>query len=272
MLGSLIAGAVGTGVKYLFGKKAQKSSEKHAQNMFNQNAALQKEFAKSGIQWKVADARKAGINPIYALGAPTVSPAGVALGSDVSGVAHAGQDLSRAIHATRSASARTGAYERSVQELTLQKMGLENQLLGSQIAKINSSVGPPMPTDASLVEGQGDSGALNVQPMRRQTVRPGRPHIEAGAVAEVGHGRSISGWPVVYSEDVKQRLEEDPIGMIGWNIRNRLMPTFGHQMSPPHKAPSNAHWRWNPFKWEYQLYRNPKPSRVRGDWVYERRR
>lgn len=34
-----------------------------------ENIKLQKQFAQTGIQWKVADAKKAGIHPVYALGA-----------------------------------------------------------------------------------------------------------------------------------------------------------------------------------------------------------
>lgn len=34
---------------------------------------LQKQFAQNSIQWKVADAQKAGINPYYALGSPAMS-------------------------------------------------------------------------------------------------------------------------------------------------------------------------------------------------------
>jgi hypothetical protein len=38
------------------------------------NIAMQKEFAQQGIGWKVADAKKAGIHPLFALGASTHSP------------------------------------------------------------------------------------------------------------------------------------------------------------------------------------------------------
>lgn len=38
-----------------------------------QNIAYQKEFAQKGVQWKVEDAKKAGLHPLYALGANTTS-------------------------------------------------------------------------------------------------------------------------------------------------------------------------------------------------------
>lgn len=38
-----------------------------------QNVAYQKEFAQKGVQWKVEDAKKAGLHPLFALGANTTS-------------------------------------------------------------------------------------------------------------------------------------------------------------------------------------------------------
>lgn len=39
------------------------------QQIFNKNANLQREFAQNSIQWRVNDAKRAGIHPLYALGA-----------------------------------------------------------------------------------------------------------------------------------------------------------------------------------------------------------
>lgn len=38
------------------------------------NRNFQREFAQNGISWKVADAKRAGIHPLYALGASTQMP------------------------------------------------------------------------------------------------------------------------------------------------------------------------------------------------------
>ena len=51
----------------LIGRKSAKSTNR-------MNYMLQKEFAQKGIQWKVADAKAAGIHPLAALGAQTHSP------------------------------------------------------------------------------------------------------------------------------------------------------------------------------------------------------
>lgn len=111
----------------------------------DKNDALQREFAQSGIQWKVADAKKAGIHPLAALGAQTHSYSPVSVGGNDfgTGIAAAGQDVSRAIDATRTAPQRSAAVVKTMQDLELTRMGLENELLASQIAKIRVAGHPP---------------------------------------------------------------------------------------------------------------------------------
>lgn len=79
--GALIGGALGL----IGGRETDQQNLKIA----NQNIAYQKEFAKSGIQWRTEDAQAAGIHPLFAMGAqtssfqnqaPTGSSAGDALG------------------------------------------------------------------------------------------------------------------------------------------------------------------------------------------------
>ena len=55
------------------GAEAARLNLAHQKEMNAKNAALQREFAQSGIQWKVADAKKAGLHPLAALGAQTAS-------------------------------------------------------------------------------------------------------------------------------------------------------------------------------------------------------
>lgn len=69
----------------------------------------QKEFAENGISWRVADAKRAGIHPLYAIGAntPTYSPQ-AAVGTDY-GLSAAGQNIGRAIEAGQTARQRADA-------------------------------------------------------------------------------------------------------------------------------------------------------------------
>lgn len=134
------------------------------------NEALQREFAKSSIQWRADDARAAGLHPLAAIGGAGAmySPSSVAVGGGSGGSNAAypappnvqgggspmgaafsaiGQDLSRAMNATRSYSAREEAFRQTVQEMELQHMTLKNDLLMSQIQRLKVNSNPPMPTD-----------------------------------------------------------------------------------------------------------------------------
>lgn len=126
-------------------------------DLFNasENREQQREFAQHGIRWRVADAQAAGIHPLYAMGAPTISPAGAQVGGAVNAIAGMGQDISRAMNATRTSDERVSAFNQSVQELTVQKMGLENELLASQIARFRDNPNPPFPASTSRAPGGG---------------------------------------------------------------------------------------------------------------------
>lgn len=137
---------------------------------------LQKEYATSGIQMRVADARKAGIHPIYALGgsgatytpsaisltAPTSSHSGspprggmalpnASAGSMASPVNAMGQDISRALMASSTFAQRDAAFSQTVQEMQLQNFTLRNQLLAAQIQKLKANNNPPMPSGDDYV-------------------------------------------------------------------------------------------------------------------------
>lgn len=157
MLGAILSGLIGAGSSLIGSSMNAASNEANNARLIadkEQDRALQREFAQTGIQWKVQDAKQAGIHPLYALGANTVSYAPSALNLTPSnpgtGIAAAGQDISRAINATRTADQREDAYTSSVKALTLQKMGLENDLLASQIRKLGPPT-PPMPVPGGPV-------------------------------------------------------------------------------------------------------------------------
>ena len=250
---------------------------------------LQKEFAQSGIQWRAADARAAGIHPAAAMGAqtqsfgssvgtPTMGTTGAAPFSGSSmgaGIAAAGQDIGRALSATRSEDQRADAYTKTVQDLTIQKMGMENAILASSLSKINQAGGnPPMPSVArkNLIDGQGNTPSSTVrnkiEPMESQHSAAKNAAIEPGQVTETGHtvtrsndAGSASRWSPVQSDIAKDRLEEDMIGTLLWTWRNRIMPTFGGNYNPPNvKLKPGKEWLYHPLTQEYMQVKKA-PSR-----------
>jgi len=256
MLGSLIS----AGADLLGGLIGKSSADKQS--------AMQKEFAQNGIQWKVADAKKAGIHPLYALGANTMSYSPVATGDF--GVSQAGQDIGRAIDATRGHNDRAQAVQKTMNDLTVTRMGLENELLAAQIAKTRQAGQPParqMPGDVMLIDGQGQTALPSAapggnvlvedQPNKRVISMPGAPSQEAGAVTDQGFTRTPTGYAPVMSKDAKERLEEDFVGGLTWNLRNRVLPSFRVNETPPQVPVPEGYdgWAYHPIYQEYRPYK-----------------
>lgn len=248
----IFSSIIGAGASLLGGLMGKDSAEDAAKK----NAALQREFAQNSIQWKAADAKKAGIHPVYAMGAPTYTPSSVHTGDNSIGaaMASAGQDIGRAIDVTRTAPQKLDAYARTAQALELERASLGNDLLRAQIAETTSRVSaPPFPSavDPYMIPGQPSSG-VNTKALERIASAHGAPHAEAGPVTDVGFTRTDSGGLApVYSADAKTRLEDDWGGMLAWNLRNRLLPTIGFNAPPPGRPRPGYAWQFNPLRQEY---------------------
>lgn len=100
----------------------------------------------NSVAQKVKAARDWGVSPLFALGAPTYSPSAPVGNSNAplgQAVANMGQDISRAV-----AAGQTDA-ERALTALALEKAGLENDYLRSQIASVRvrtmREAGPALP-------------------------------------------------------------------------------------------------------------------------------
>lgn len=151
MLGDIFGSAISAVSNWLTGSSNRDSQERIAQ----QNIAMQKEFAQSGIQWKVQDAIKAGLHPLAALGAQTSSFSPVSVGSTDFGTM--GQDLGRALKAAMSSEDRA---EKEAAELDLETKRLNNDLIRQQIqssklatqSRRTGAVGPAMPTGKQVID------------------------------------------------------------------------------------------------------------------------
>lgn len=138
MVAPLVASAlIGAGGSLLGGLFGQSSQEKMAEK----NIALQKDFAQKGVQWKVADSLKAGVHPLFGLGAQTHSFAPVAVGDSIGpAISQAGQEIGRAVGASMTSEQQVSA---KMNALTLERGALENELLRGQIRQLNAAGSPP---------------------------------------------------------------------------------------------------------------------------------
>jgi hypothetical protein len=219
-------------------------------------------MAQNGLSWKVADAKKADIHPLYALGSPTnsFSPSVIPMQNEMAGL---GQDIGRAIDAGLS---KKGRVQRQLQELSLERAGLQNDLLRSQIARNNSAqLGPGMPelNPPSFVERSTGvpptnphpaPQAVEVVPFKRTDTYPRKPWM-TGEGPDVSFLRTPTGYAPVPSEHAKERIEDNFIPQTMWSFRNNLLPNFsGNVPKPPKSAlPKGAHsWKWSYSRQEWQ--------------------
>ena len=173
-LGSFAGSLVGAGSSLAGGMINAATSKSIAREQM----AMQKEFAQNGIQWKVEDAKKAGLHPLYAIGASGATYTPVSQDSSAMGnaVADAGAYLGKAIDgatdkATREALAQENLeYARQQRELASMKSGAEimnlelqnrrlvldneyQQMLNAQKAA-GVSGNPPRPISVSTPMGE----------------------------------------------------------------------------------------------------------------------
>jgi hypothetical protein len=219
MLGLPPSVGASLGSQILGGFASQDAADAQAAQ-YDQNIAMQKEFAQQGIRWKVEDAKAAGIHPLYALGANTVGFSPVATGDSYSparGMAEMGQDVSRAIQATRTNSERTQV---AADALRLQNMDLQNQLLQAQIAKLNQPGTPPARPD-----GTAPTGATKVEASKVETSLPGQPYRAAASNPSIEVIQTQNGPMVVPSRSASEMMESGgPLTVAEWHMRNKIVP------------------------------------------------
>lgn len=123
-------GAVGS---LIGGRKASKSADANTRAQI----AAQERFAQQGIQWRVRDAKAAGLHPLFALGAqvPAFSPVPFDSSSRGQSISDASQHIGRAVAATqtvlerRAAAAQVKLLESQADEQELRTDFLRSQLI-----------------------------------------------------------------------------------------------------------------------------------------------
>lgn len=234
LLGTGLAG----GFDYLGSRQDRKAAERANEaniNMAREQMALQREFAQMGIQWKVEDARKAGIHPLAALGAQGASFSPVSVGQEpisrggeYRSLGQMGQNLTRAAMAAQTMD------QRVFTALQAKSLDLDNQMKQVELDRMRQ-MGPSMPSASSDPNLVGDIAKANGVdprvidlPAVRTMSDPRSPHREAGAIPDIKIVRTKKGYAVVQAKDVKQSIEDSPMEW-QWLARNvlRLYDTPG---------------------------------------------
>lgn len=254
--GSDVASAIiGTAGSIYAGDAA--SDAQRAANTQNYNN--QKKFAQNALTWKVDDARRAGINPLVALGAQThqYSPSSTPVDGMATAMGNIGQNLSRAVRSMET------KEERAAKDLQLAALQedvnhkkLLNQALASDIATKNQAGSPPpKPGMNSAHDGLGVPGkGVLIKPSETTATMPGAPSQEAGIIPDIRWARSSSGGLIpVASTDVKESIEDSFIPETMHAIRNQIFPNFGAGPKPPRHLlpPGYDRWEFDRFTQEF---------------------
>lgn len=238
-------------------------------------AKQQKKFAQNQIQWRVMDAEKAGIHPIYALGASPIQYTPQAVGDVGSQLQQMGQDISRAKLASMDAAERRRAIADAAGDRALERYrqgvlwdqqvqmnDLDIATRAAQLARFRSPDVPPAPQ--RFAEGQ-HGGRFTPRPADPIASSVNDPSREAGIITDFGYARRSDGTiGLVQSQDMKQRTEDDILAQLDWHYRNTLLPGIGARTPPApptseYPLPPGREWRWS---WWRQAFED-RPQRRR---------
>ncbi len=237
-----------------------------AQNVASMNYEAQKEFAQNGIRWKVEDAKRAGIHPLYALGASTqgYSPSGGYTGdfgiSDAA--AHFGQGYERAQQAKMTKEERDKQDVRdAIQDMAaLEDLRQKKRMNDAQIRLANSEIfrnfalstnalrktglPPAMPGGlGGIIAGQGNSyatGQTTPEISSVVTSEKGTPSVQAGSPPDVRFYRTISGGRApLPTEEAGDAMDAALGSGLQWSFRNNLVPWLANffPINDPHRLP-----------------------------------
>jgi len=186
--GTVASGVLGIAGDFLGGSSGPSDGGLGAQ------MAMQREFAKKGIRWRVKDAQKAGIHPLAALGANVSMPAAIGVNTDAGrrpnlagSLAAAGQDITRAL------AARKSPHELRMERLRERELQSQIDLNQAEIDYRNSVArqrlqpGHPPPTET-------------VEPVGRVQAVPGRLPGGHGLPWDISSGMSAEDFENEYGE------------------------------------------------------------------------
>lgn len=237
-----------------------------AQNVASMNYEAQKEFAQNGIRWKVEDAKRAGIHPLYALGASTqgYSPSGGYTGDYgiADAAAHFGQGYERAQQAKMTKEERDKQDVRdAIQDMAaLEDLNQKRRLNDAQIRLANSEIfrnfalstnalrktglPPAMPGGlGGVIAGQGNSyatGQTTPEISSVVTSEKGTPSVQAGSPPDVRFYRTLSGGRApLPTEDAGDAMDAALGAGLQWSFRNNLVPWLANffPINDSHRLP-----------------------------------
>lgn len=266
--GSLI-GAAGNLIGGLLGQSNASDARAAAAAEAAANREFQVNAYKHGIRWRVEDAKAAGIHPLAAIGAPAFNPSPVSVSGSVdqsmpTAIANMGQDIGRAVNATRTQDERTLAFTEAARAQQLEGLRLDNELkriqFQSGMQRLRQMENPPMPGASYRIPGQPATGTVNTTLLLSDPGMNTSTSSVGQAVPDVAYIKGTKGMHAVPSAPAKELIEDNLFHEGMHFLRNNVLPIFGINMQPPGPAPKGKHWKYDPV-YGYRLYDGERDSR-----------
>lgn len=212
-----------------------------------QNIAYQKEFAQSGIQWRVADAKKAGLHPLAALGANTTSysPSLQTPGySGEYGLSDVGSKMGQAVNKLK-----LKGYDKQMRDLALREAQakvkgteIEVNMLESEYNKLRTN-DIDSPNGITLPPKKQNGDVHVISPTRIASPSVKQAAQETGSHPSVKFQRFKNSLVPVMSDSFKQATEDSFIQELPWYIENIAKPSY--KGSKHAIKPSKKEWKRN---------------------------
>lgn len=237
----------------LLGQSSAAAARGDAERLASENIKLQKDFAQQGIRWKVNDAKLAGIHPLAALGANTMSfsPVSISGGADMSlanSVSNMGQDISRAVNATRTSNERERAMMDTARAYQLEGLRLDNEIKRAEFQSrmqrlYGPGTNPALPGVGTVMPGQGNTRSL---PDTTELLRSRDQGLaNQGSVPDVAYLKTTSGGIYPAPSEPAKQLIEDNIFQEGMHfLRNNVIPWFSPG-TPPGQGAAPPGYKWS---------------------------
>lgn len=188
------------------------------------NRNFQREVLNHQLQWRVNDAEKAGIHPVYALGAGTATTFPITLDDQMGpALREMGQGLGGAVSRMLDRQAREKHdLEMSLGAAQLEESDARKQMYLSEAARNRQVPAAPMPgigvqpegkiTPGRVeIEGQvydpPGTGVIDLKPVEQLSTKPGMPDVAAG-VHPGYEERMFHGMPMMFPQTAGESPEE----------------------------------------------------------------
>lgn len=228
-----------------------------ATNLFgaDRNIKNQKEYAQHGISWKVADAKRAGIHPLAAIGANTMAYSPVSIGD-------AGQNISSSVEKILDKNQRN--FTERYNEAVLKKLDAETKAIMAHAGTAKNPE-PPFPEDG-----------VETVPKQVISSRDGGS-VESGMapafqLLSANNGKDAV---MVFSQAATDATEEDTMARINLWIEQYGLDAFTNKYAPSYydikpylRKQGYDSWRWTGRK--FTVTKRPRLKMKKGTPDFER--